>query len=119
MKKVSILSLHLGYGGIEKSIVALANILVEKYQVEIACIYKLQKKEAFELDKRVKVKYLIKNDIAKRVENYKVLLSKKQFKKLFSKLWEDYFKKLRFISFLKDTFSSFFTYFNRSIVMKK
>ncbi len=119
MKKVSILSLHLGYGGIEKSIVALANILVEKYQVEIACIYKLQKKEAFELDKRVKVKYLIKNDIAKRVENYKVLLSKKQFKKLFSKLWEDYFKKLRFISFFKDTFSSFFTYFNRSIVMKK
>ena len=45
MKKVAILSLHLSYGGIEKSIVALANILAEKYQVEIACIYKIQKKE--------------------------------------------------------------------------
>ena len=35
MKKVAILSLHLGYGGVEKSIVALANILCEKYQVEM------------------------------------------------------------------------------------
>ena len=78
MKKVSILSLHLGYGGIEKSIVALANILVEKYQVEIACIYKLQEKEAFEIDKRVKIKYLINSNIAKRLENYKILLLKKQ-----------------------------------------
>ena len=33
MKKISILSLHLGYGGIEKSIVALANLLVENYNV--------------------------------------------------------------------------------------
>ena len=38
MKKVIILSLHLGYGGIEKSIVALANILCEKYKVEIIAI---------------------------------------------------------------------------------
>ena len=39
MKKISILALHLGYGGIEKSIVALANVLSEKYEVEIACSY--------------------------------------------------------------------------------
>lgn len=60
MKKVSILSLHLGYGGIEKSIVALANLLCESYKVEIACVYKLYDKSVFELDKRVKVKYLTK-----------------------------------------------------------
>ena len=53
MKKVSILSLHLGYGGIEKSIVALANLLCESYKVEIACVYKLYDKSVFELDKRV------------------------------------------------------------------
>ena len=35
MKKISILSLHLGYGGIEKSVVNLANILIEEYEVEI------------------------------------------------------------------------------------
>ena len=38
MKKISILSLHLGYGGIEKSITALANLLCEDYEVEIACV---------------------------------------------------------------------------------
>ena len=35
MKRVSILSLHLGYGGIEKSVAALANMLCDKYDVEI------------------------------------------------------------------------------------
>ena len=41
MKKISILALHFGYGGIEKSIAALANMLCDKYQIEIACTYKL------------------------------------------------------------------------------
>jgi N-acetylglucosaminyldiphosphoundecaprenol N-acetyl-beta-D-mannosaminyltransferase len=58
MKKISILSLHLGYGGIEKSIVALANTLCTKYDVEIATCYNLYGKCVFDLDKRVKVKYL-------------------------------------------------------------
>ena len=39
MKKISILALHLGYGGIEKSIVSLANVLCERYKVEIATCY--------------------------------------------------------------------------------
>lgn len=58
MKNISILSLHLGYGGIEKSVVALANTMCSKYNVEIAVCYKLYDEPAFELDKRVKVKYL-------------------------------------------------------------
>ena len=58
MKKISILSLHLGYGGIEKSIVAVANLLAEKYEVEIACTYKLYDNPVFDLNKKVKVKYL-------------------------------------------------------------
>lgn len=58
MKKISILSLHLGYGGIEKSIAALANMLVDKYEVEIACTYKLFEKSVFEVDNRVKIIYL-------------------------------------------------------------
>ena len=35
MKKITILSLHLGFGGIERSVVSLANILCKKYMVEI------------------------------------------------------------------------------------
>ena len=61
MKKVSILALHLGYGGIEKCIVTLANTLCEKYEVEIATCYKLYEQSAFSIDKRVKVKYLNKD----------------------------------------------------------
>lgn len=58
MKKVSILSLHLGYGGIEKSVVALANMLCNKYEVEIACTYRLFEKSVFPVDERVKINYL-------------------------------------------------------------
>jgi len=50
--------MHLGYGGAEKAIISEANILVEKYDVEIACAYKLYDKPAFPLDERVKVSYL-------------------------------------------------------------
>lgn len=60
MKKISILSLHLGYGGIEKMVVSLANLLADKYEVEIACSYKLYSRPSFDLDPRVKVKYLTK-----------------------------------------------------------
>jgi N-acetylglucosaminyldiphosphoundecaprenol N-acetyl-beta-D-mannosaminyltransferase len=69
MKKVSILALHLGYGGIEKSIVSLANSLCTKYKVEIAATYKLYEKSAFELDKRVKVIYL--SDVVPNKEELK------------------------------------------------
>ena len=58
MKKVSILSLHLGYGGIEKSVCALANILSKKYEVEIACSYRIYDKPIYDLNKNIKIVYL-------------------------------------------------------------
>ncbi len=58
MKKISILSLHLGYGGIEQSVASLANMLCEKYEVEIACCYQLYDDCVFPLNKKVKVKFL-------------------------------------------------------------
>lgn len=78
MKKISILSLHMGYGGIEKSIAALANLLVDNYEVEIACSYKLFDESVFELDPRVKVKYLTdvkpnKREFKKAVANKSVV----------------------------------------------
>ena len=48
MKKISILSLHLGYGGIEKSIVSLANLLSKRYKIEIAVCYKLYNEPVFD-----------------------------------------------------------------------
>ena len=70
MKKISILSLHLGYGGIEKSIVSLANELCKKYDVEIAVCYNLYDKSVFDLDKRIKINYLNSKDI---IPNHKEL----------------------------------------------
>ena len=57
MKKITILSLHLGYGGAERCITNLANSLVDTYRVEILSVYKLYEEPAFFLDKRVNVRY--------------------------------------------------------------
>ena len=80
MKKVSILALHLGYGGIEKSIVSLANILCTRYEVEIASCYRLYDSSAFDLDPRVKVKYLIKDLKPNHESLKKAFISKNPFR---------------------------------------
>ena len=41
MKKITILALHLGYGGIEKCISTLANSLKDEYDINIISTYKL------------------------------------------------------------------------------
>lgn len=88
MKKIAILSLHLGYGGIEKCVVNLANILCDKYEVEIACTYKLYEKPAFDLDKRVKVNYLgceapNKKELKDAIKHFKIFkIFKEEFKSI-------------------------------------
>ena len=59
MKKVQILALHLSYGGVEKAIIDLANNLSSYYNVEIISTYKIGNKPAYDIDNKVKVKYLI------------------------------------------------------------
>ena len=58
MKKVTILALHLGYGGVENAVATLANLLCEKYDVEILSVYRLYKEPVFELNNKVKVRYI-------------------------------------------------------------
>ncbi len=118
MKKVAILSLHLSYGGIEKSIVELANILCESYKVEIACIYKLASKEAFEINPKVKVTYFIESDLPKKVEKYKLLFLHFHFIKLWKSLYQDYFKHGKFLTFLKDGWNGMTMYTKRKKVIK-
>ena len=78
MKKISILSLHLGYGGIEKSIVSLANLLVKRHKVEIAVCYKLYDKPVFDLDKRISVVYLNSDDIVPNHNSFRQALNNKK-----------------------------------------
>ena len=95
MKKITILSLHLGYGGIEKSIVNLANLLVDNYEVEIISTYKVEDTPAFEIDERVKVKYLITKFKPNREE------------------WKASIKKIKPITFIKESFKSIIVLLNR------
>lgn len=81
MKKLSILSLHLGYGGIEKSVAALANMLCEKYEVEIACSYKLFEKSVFPVNDKVSIKYL--TDVQPNRKEFKSAIRSKNIFKIF------------------------------------
>lgn len=74
MKRVTILALHLGYGGIERAITDLANSLVENYSVEIVSTYKVYDKPVNRLDRRVDVKYL--SDLKPNKKEFKSALKK-------------------------------------------
>ena len=82
MKKITILSLHLGYGGIEKCVANLANMLVSFYDVEIVCSYKILDNPAFYINPSVTIKYLMKE-----------VPNKKEFKTMLKK--HKYFKALK------------------------
>ena len=59
MKKITILCLHLGVGGIEKYISSLSKMLEQNYKIEIISTYKTLDKPAFDFSDKVKIKYLI------------------------------------------------------------
>lgn len=77
MCKVTILALHLGYGGVEKAIASLSNILIDKYDVEIISVYKLYDKPAFYIDERVKIKYLLDTELSPNKKEFKEAIRSK------------------------------------------
>ena len=82
MKKVAILALHLGSGGIERITTMLANNLCNDYKVEIVSTYKIFNKPFFNLDSRVSVKYLIP-DMVPNEKEFKAALSDFRFIKAY------------------------------------
>lgn len=84
MKKITILALHLGYGGIENAIVTLANLLCEKYDVEILSVYRLYNEPVFDLNDKVKVKYI--SNVKPNKKEMLYYLKKKNFSKFFKGL---------------------------------
>lgn len=77
--KISILAMHLGYGGVENAICNIANNLTQIYDVEIISLYKNKDKIPFNLNEKVKVKYLF-NTISNRQEFLNNLKKHKYFK---------------------------------------
>lgn len=68
INKISIIVLHLGFGGVENSICSLANMLCDYYTIEIISVYKLLNRPAFELNPKINVKYLIKDLTPNKLE---------------------------------------------------
>lgn len=104
-KKITILMLHLLHGGVEKQTVLFANELVKKYDVEIISVYTMKSKPAYEIDERVKIKYLIddapnKNEFVDAVKHFNIVkilregLKAKKILKLKKNLMIEEIKKL-------------------------
>ena len=75
--------LHLQHGGIERQTILFANQLVNKYDVEIISVYSMKKEPAYEVDSRIKIKYLIddapnKKEFLDAVKHFKVMLILKE-----------------------------------------
>ena len=87
MKKITILALHLGYGGIENCISNLANSLVDDYEVNIVSTYKLYEKPVFKLNDKIKIKYLMtdlkpnKKELKQSLKKLKLITFFKELKK--------------------------------------
>lgn len=87
MKKVTILALHLGYGGIEKCISMLANALCDQYEVEIISTYKLYDQPAFLLDERIQIRYLLldmkpnQQEFFQALKSFHILRAYKEYRK--------------------------------------
>ena len=111
MKKVTILSLHLGYGGIEKSIAALANLLCKKYKVEIACVYKLFDKPVFEIDDKVNIIYL--TDV---IPNHEEIRKAKKSKN-FIKIIKEYSYGVKVLSKRKQSMINFILHCNSDYII--
>lgn len=105
MKRITILALHLGYGGIEKCISTFANTLCKNYQVNVISTYKLYEKPSFPIDDRVKITYLIpdlrpsKNEFIDSVKHLKFI---KGFKLGITNLKVLYLKKKKMIEAIKN-----------------
>lgn len=76
-KEITIMALHLNYGGIEKYISSLCKMLDRDYKINIIVTYK--SKPAFEFSDRVNIKYLI-NAMPNKEEFISALKNKQLFR---------------------------------------
>ena len=105
MKKITILALHLNYGGIERFITNLANSISDDYDVEIVSTYKLLDKPFFKLNDNIIVKYLI-TDLKPNKSLVKKYFKEHRFIKLFKEIIKSlkilYLKKSCMVKYIKN-----------------
>ena len=100
MKKVTILALHLGYGGVENAVSTLANTLSSKYDVEILSVYRLYNEPAYKLNDNIKVRYV--SNIKPNKKEMKYYLSKKNFSMFFKGIGQSI--KTAYVKYVKTIF---------------
>ena len=58
MKKITVITSHLGYGGIEQYLSSLCDMLKDNYEIELIVVYKKYQEPVFSFDKKIKIKYI-------------------------------------------------------------
>ncbi|MBR6323291.1 MAG: glycosyltransferase, partial [Lachnospiraceae bacterium] len=91
-KQVNIIALHLGVGGVEKAITAMANLFAERYDVRLYSVYKLPGTPAMPIDERVSVRFLL-HDIPNRTE-WKAAIRNRDFRTF----WKESMRSVRILT---------------------
>lgn len=104
MRKITILVLHLGYGGVEQYISSLCKMLDNNYDIEIISTYKLANKPAFFFSDKIKISYLIncgpnKEELKLAIKNKNIF---KIIKEGFISLKILFLKKYKNIKYIKN-----------------
>lgn len=110
-KRLEIIVYHLGYGGIEKAVSSFVSMFHTDYEISIVSLYKLYEKPMFPIPSDVSITYLYHSDVPLKVKKYNQLFRQKKFGAMFSAVFQDYFKKLKFVSFFHDFGVSVSIYF--------
>lgn len=79
--KVTIYALHLGFGGVERYVSTIANILIKEHEVEIISTYKTTDQPAFPIDSHVKITYLLPKDLPNNIA-FKIAVQNKNILKI-------------------------------------
>lgn len=82
-KSITILALHLNYGGVEKYISSLCKMLENDYNITIITTYNNNNKTAFEFSNKIKIDYLIngmpnKLELINAIKNRKIFIAIKE-----------------------------------------
>lgn len=118
MKKITFLALHLGYGGIEKCISNVANLLCDDYEIEILTTYKLYDEPKYPFNKKIKITYLTdvkpnREELIYDVKHFKIF---SLIKECFKSIKVLYLKKKTMVNALKESNSDIYIstriYFN-------
>ncbi len=79
--KVTIVHLHLNYGGIEKYVSSLCKMLGNKYDIELLINYKITDKPVFDFDEKINIKYIL--NFGPNKDEFKDALKNRQIFKVF------------------------------------